>query len=62
VRLASELGLALACFAIAATLLWFGRRNSDRLSQNGLVFVGYPVVILTFLAIGGAALLTGLLR
>lgn len=61
-RLASEIGLALACFAIAATLLWFGRRNSDRLSQNGLVFVGYPVVILPFLAIGGAALLSGLLR
>ena len=41
-----ELGLVLACFVIAIAMIWYGRRNSHKLSQNGFVFVTYPVLIL----------------
>jgi hypothetical protein len=37
--IAGELGLTIACFAIAVALVWYGRLNSHRLSQNGFVFV-----------------------
>ena len=42
---AGELGLTIACFVIAITMIWYGRRNSYKLSQNGFVFVTYPVLI-----------------
>ena len=56
-----ELGLILACFVIAIAMVWYGRRNSHRLSQNGLVFVTYPVLVLLFLVMGAATMLNALL-
>ncbi len=57
-----ELGLILACFVIAiAAMVWYGRRNSHRLSQkNGFVFVTYPVLVLLFLVMGAATMLNAL--
>ena len=42
-------------------MVWYERRNSYRLSQNGFVFVTYPVLILLFITIGAATMLTALL-
>jgi len=56
-----ELGLILACFVIAIAMVWYGRRNSHRLSQNGFVFVTYPVLVLLFLVMGAATMLNALL-
>jgi hypothetical protein len=58
---AGELGLTIACFVIAITMVWYGRRNSYRLSQNGFVFVTYPVLVLVFIVMGAATMLNALL-
>ena len=58
---AGELGLTIACFVIAIVMVWYGRRNSYRLSQNGLVFVTYPVLVLLFIVMGAATMINALL-
>jgi hypothetical protein len=58
---AGELGLTIACFVIVVALVWYGRLYSQRLSQNGLVFVTYPALVLVFIAIGAVMMLSALL-
>jgi uncharacterized membrane protein YwzB len=62
-RLATELVISIVCLGIIIGMVWWGRAHAySRFMQNGFVFVTYPAVVLIFVAIGAATLITGFLR
>ena len=61
-RLASELGIAVACFIIAVGLTVDRSPLFAPAGTEQLCIVTYPAVVLLFFSIGAASLLSGLLR
>jgi uncharacterized membrane protein YwzB len=62
-RLATELVIGIVCLGIVIAMVWWGRAHAySRFMQNGLVFVTYPAVVLIFVAVAAATLITGFLR
>jgi hypothetical protein len=57
--MAGELALGIAGLVAAFALVWFGRLHSHRPFMNiGVVHVTYPAVVLVFIALGVALLIT----
>ena len=56
-----QLPLGIASLVLAVAMIFWGRRNASRLMRSGLLFVAYPSIVLVFIALGCALVVTSFL-
>ena len=63
-QLASELAIGSGLLLVGFALLWFGMPNrfgeSPRFLHGGLMQMAYPAIVMIFMVLGIAELITGL--
>jgi hypothetical protein len=50
--------LGIVSLGVALAMIFFGQRNASRMMKSGLLFVGYPAIVVVFVALGCALLVT----